>query len=301
MPLNERVLESALGIVGLNEPICAGVRARDPDLPVLKLPHHLSLCLEPLPSRAEARRALGLPENAVLVTAPGLAMVSKRLDVAVRVVGQLRDRYPRLRLVVAGALDPNLPLADWSEQAGLGDSLIVTGHLPLDDFQRHLVAADVILALRFPCHGEISGALIRAMGVGRPCLVTAGTPSAEEFPEGVVVPVDPGRFEQSELRGLLETLLADPPLGERIGELARRHVRRHHDLESTVDRLAQFLLRLEAAKPQALERWQKSQPPAGSLLEYLSEEVRWSALELGLHGYPLGLGPLLAELAGHRD
>ena len=36
------------------------------------------------PASAEARRALGLPEDALLVTAPGLATAAKRLDVAIR-------------------------------------------------------------------------------------------------------------------------------------------------------------------------------------------------------------------------
>jgi hypothetical protein len=100
-----------------------------------------------------------------------------------------------LRLVVAGGVDPRLPLDAWAREAGVGGALIVTGRIDLADFVRHLVAADVVLALRFPTHGEMSGALVRALGVGRPILVTAGTPASEELPEGVVVPVDPGVHE----------------------------------------------------------------------------------------------------------
>src|SRR5262249_51536081 len=97
-----------------------------------------------------------------------------------------------LRRVGPGRAAPALPLLEWSRAAGLGDGLLVTGALDLPSFVRHLVAADVVLALRFPTYGEISGALVRALGVGRPVLVTGGTPAAEEFPDGVVVPVDPG-------------------------------------------------------------------------------------------------------------
>src|SRR5262249_56472880 len=103
----------------------------------------------------------------------------------------------------------DLPLWEWSRAAGLGDGLLVTGALDLPSFVRHLVAADVVLALRFPTYGEISGALVRALGVGRPVLVTGGTPAAEEFPEGVVVPVDPGPVEGEELLALLGPLLGD--------------------------------------------------------------------------------------------
>src|SRR5262249_49282805 len=72
----------------------------------------------------------------------------------------------------AGGAARALPLLEWSRAAGLGDGLLVTGALDLPSFVRHLVAADVVLALRFPTYGEISGALVRALGVGRPVLVT---------------------------------------------------------------------------------------------------------------------------------
>ena len=63
---------------------------------------HLALPLDPPPGREEARRALGLPQDALLLTAAGLATASKRLDAALRAVARLRETQPRLRLIVAG-------------------------------------------------------------------------------------------------------------------------------------------------------------------------------------------------------
>ena len=118
----------------------------------MHLPHHVSLPLEPLPSRAAARAALNLPEDAIIVTAPVLATSLKSLDVAVRTLGRLRERYATLHVVVAGDLEPQLRLADWAEAAGLGSAIQMTGRLPLADLVRHIVAADVVLCLRFPTH-----------------------------------------------------------------------------------------------------------------------------------------------------
>ena len=58
-----------------------------------------------------------------------------------------------------------------------------------------------------------------------------GHPAAEEFPEGVVVPVDPGALARrtSSWRSC-DRLLGDAGLRERIAALARAHVREHHDL-----------------------------------------------------------------------
>jgi glycosyltransferase involved in cell wall biosynthesis len=296
-PLNDRVLEGSLAIVGLTELVATRAGRRLPGRPVLRLPHHLALP-GAVPSREQARRALGLAQDAVILTAPGLATASKRLDVAIRALARLAPEHQALRLVVAGELDPRLPLRAWADAAGLRDRVLVTGRLTLSDFVGHLAAADLVLALRFPSHGEISGALVRALGVGRPALVTAGTPAAEEFPEGIVVPVDPGAHEEAELVALVDHLVRRPELLATIGRLAREHVVEHHRLEATVERLVGFLDEVLGHKPQLIRALAADRAPEGTLVGYLMEEVRGAARELGLHGVQLGLEPLLGELTG---
>jgi glycosyltransferase involved in cell wall biosynthesis len=297
-PLNERVLEGSLGVVTLSAQTSARVGRRLPGRPRLHLPHHLSLPLDPPPSREESRRALGLPADAFVVTAPGLATASKRLDLAVRVMARLRADHPESLLVVAGAAEARLPLASWAAEAGLGDGLRVSDRLDLTDFERHLAAADAVLALRFPSHGEMSGAVVRALGVGRPVLVTTGSAAAAEFPEGVIVPVDPGPREEAELEACLRHLYARPALRETIGTLAAVHVRERHRLEDTVETLASFLRAVESGKAEALAAIAADRSGAGGLLGYFMEEVRWGARDLGLADVRLGLEGLLRPLTG---
>ena len=178
------------------------------------------------------------------------------------------------------------------------EALLVAGRLSSDDFVRHLCAADVVLALRFPSHGEISGALLRALGVGRPALVTAGTPAAQEFPQGVVIPIDPGPREEAELAAFLEVLAARPSLGERIGRRAREHVARLHDLEAATNALGAFLEEVAREKPQRLAALAAEGRQEGGLLGYLMEEMLWGARDLGLPGLGLGVRALVSELLG---
>jgi glycosyltransferase involved in cell wall biosynthesis len=250
------------------------------------------------PSREEARRALGLPLDASIVTAPGLATASKRLDAVLRVAARLRGRFPALRLVLAGDHDPAVPLADWAHASGIGDALVVTGRLDLPDFVRHLAAADAVVALRFPSQGEMSGAVVRALAVGRPTLVTSGTPSCEEFPEGCVVPVDPDAAEEPQLEALLARLLADAALREAIGRLAREHVTRAHALDVTVSRLAGFLEDVAGRKEAAVAEIERRHVPDGTLHAFLRDEARWAARDLGLPDLPPEVESLIAELGG---
>ena len=297
-PLSDRVLERSLAVVALTAAVTARVARRLPARPRLHLRHHLALPLDPLPSREEARRALGLPADALLVTAPGLATATKGLGPAMRALGRLRHDHPTIHLVVAGDCDPRLPLAEWAEQAGLGGMWTLTGRLGLPDFVRHLCAADLVLGLRFPSHGEMSGALVRALGVGRPVLVTAGTPAADEFPEGVVVQVAPGPCEEDELVAMIGHLLASPSLRKTIGGLARDHVHAHHGLEAVTRELAVFLGEVHQRKAALLAAVVEEDVSDDSLLTYFTEEVRAGARDLGLLGVPLGLDAILGSLAG---
>lgn len=295
--LNDGVLRNSLGVVGLTEYTCSRARRALRLRPVLHLPHHVSLP-DPLPTRADSRRALGLPDSAFVVCAPGLATAHKRLDVALRAVARLRAHRRDVILVIAGGVDPALPLAAWSEAAALGDGLRVTGRLSLPDFIRHLAAADVVSSLRFPTYGETSGALLRSLGLGRPALVTAGTPLADDFPPGVVVPVDPGVFEDAAMDSLLGRLAEDPGLRERIGAAAQAHVRAEHDLGKGVVRLASFLGEVAARREELLAVVASRRAPEGSLRGYLLDEARFAALDLGLPGLPPEVEDLLDIVPG---
>ncbi len=298
-PLNEKLLASALGVVALTRRVADAVRPVLGERPVLNLPHHVCLPLDPLPSQREARRAFGWSDDDLLLVAPGLATAHKGLDLLVPVVARLRRRFARLRLVIAGGVDPALPLRAWAEQAGLGDGLVLTGRLSLDDFARALVAADVVSALRFPSLGEMSGALVRALGCGRPVLVTSGTPGCEEFPEGLVVPVDPGVHAAGMLEACLGRLLSDPGLRARVGRWASEHVQREHSVAGTVETLVEFVravLRRKTVLRADIDR--RHTRDDNELLRFLLDEIAYFARDLGLADFPLALEERVAYLAG---
>jgi glycosyltransferase involved in cell wall biosynthesis len=297
LPLNEPVLERALAVVAVTRETAARAERRLAGRPVLALPHHFASPLDPVPSASEARRGLGLPQDAFLVTAPGLGTAAKRLPVLAGAVARLRDAGGRVLLVVAGELRAEAGLVEAARAAGLGDALRVTGRLSLPDFVRHLAAADVIAALRFPSHGEMSAALVRALGVGRPVLVTAGTAAAAEFPEGVVVGVTPGPQEGEELFALLARLREAPALRAAIAGLARDHVAAHHGIPETAARLADFL-RSVAERKGVLAAGLGPAAEEDTLAAFFREEVQGAVRDLGLSRDWLPRDALFPEPAG---
>jgi glycosyltransferase involved in cell wall biosynthesis len=240
-PLSEHLVARSQGVAATTAFTRSRAASVRPGLPTLHLPLHALPPVTPVPSREQAREALGLPDREFVVTAPGLVNPLKGLDVSLRAAGRLRRGGAELRFVVAGENAAQLPLQAWAREAGLEDALTVTGRIPLAEFALHIAAADVVLALRFPTLGEMSAVLLRAMAMGRPAIVTAGTPADVEFPEGVVVPVDPGSYEEAELEAQLGLLRRRPDLARHIGNRARLHVGRHNDPDRLAARLIGFL------------------------------------------------------------
>ncbi len=243
-PLSEHLVARSRAVAATTAFTCSRAAAVPPGLPALHLPLHALLPVARVPSRQEAREAIGLPAGAFVVTAPGLVNPLKGLEASLRAAGRLRRRGVPLHFVVAGENAPQLPLHSWAGEAGVGEAFTLTGWVSPADFALHIAAADVVLALRFPTLGEMSAVLLRAMATGRPAIVTAGTPADVEFPKGVVVPVDPGRYEEVELEAQLELLFHRPDVAAEIGRGARLHVERHHDADRLAARLVRFLYRL---------------------------------------------------------
>ncbi|PYQ24958.1 MAG: hypothetical protein DMF79_00440, partial [Acidobacteria bacterium] len=151
---------------------------------------------------------------------------------------------------------------------------------------------------RFPAPGVRPEVVVRALETGRPVLVTAGTPAAEELPEGVVVPVDPDAAEEAELEALVAHLLDHSDLRARIGAAAREHLEAARHPEAAAERLLGFLGTVAAGKEEALGAIAADRTDERTLLGYAMEEVRWGARDLGLVGLRLGVEPLLTDLFG---
>jgi hypothetical protein len=245
-----------------------------------------------VPAREEARQGLGLPEGALVVAVAAEDPQAARLPVVLRVLDRLRRDHPSLHMLGLGRPEAFSGIS--------GVALIAQASRA--DLVRGIAAADVVVALRFPAPGGVPEVVVRSLEVGRPVLVTAGTPPAEELPEGVVVPVDPHVTEEPELEALLGHLLAEPDLRRRVGTLARSHLGAVRDPEGAAARLLAFLRAAAATQDEILGVIAADRVDERTLLGYAMEEVRSGARDLGLVGLPLGLEPLLSGLLrGSRD
>jgi glycosyltransferase involved in cell wall biosynthesis len=108
LPVNERVLESSLGVVTATEALRGAAAGRFPTRPVVHLPLGF-VGLAPLPERRPARRGLGLGDPDLMVLAIQSSFGTGAPRPAVGALDRLRERAPRAVLVRSGETDPALP------------------------------------------------------------------------------------------------------------------------------------------------------------------------------------------------
>ncbi len=256
--------------------------------PVFVVPHPV------VESESDVRRAHGRrDEIRAPLAAAGMETVvgvfgdlnaAKLIDVVCGAVAGLPDPA---HLALVGRTITGYEVDAVVRQNGLGARASIHADVSDADFLAWLCAADVVVDLRYPHRGEVSGSLARAMRCGRPTIVSA-TGSYLDLPDDVVVRVSPGRLDPAELAAAIGRLVNERGLAEMVGERAREHMAELARSEATahgyeraiVDTLG--LVRDPARR--AMARWAGALADLGVTAEHLER------------GYGLSYARALQEL-----
>jgi glycosyltransferase involved in cell wall biosynthesis len=283
-PLNAELLSRALGVVCLASSTAARAGAKAPGVPLLPLPHH-ALLRAHASTRTEARQRLGLDDDARVVLAPGLGTASKSLEVVRGAMATVRAGVKNTWLVTVGG----------GEEKSEHPRERAMGRVDLETLGDSLLAADVVLALRFPSRGETSGVLMRALAAGRAAVVTSGSTADEDLPAGVVARLAPGPGEVEELAGLLEFLLNDDAARARMERLALEIARTRAPGPLT-ERLADFVQRVSSDRARLESELHARLARGEGVRALIRDDLDRAALSLGLTHLPAGVFERLARL-----
>lgn len=180
--------------------------------------------------QAQARRAVGLPEEGRLLLFVGRLQPLKGAPTAVATLALLRRRWPDLRLVVIGGPSgPNGPahvaeLAREVEDRGLAEWVRFVPPRPHELLSSYYRAADVCVV---PSRSESFGLVaLEAAACGIPVVASAvgglTTVVVDEVTGLLVDPPTPEGFAEA-----VDAVLASPDLAERLAVAAVRHARRY--------------------------------------------------------------------------
>jgi glycosyltransferase involved in cell wall biosynthesis len=112
----------------------------------------------------------------------------------------------------------------------LSSNVQITGFVSHAQYRDYLSAMDAAVQLRTNSRGETSAAVLDVMASGKPLIVNAHGSLAELDSEAVCV--IPDEFEDAQLAHAMETIHADAPKAQRMGDLAREIVANKHSPEN---------------------------------------------------------------------
>jgi glycosyltransferase involved in cell wall biosynthesis len=181
---------------------------------------------------AAARAALGLAAGDIVIGAVGRLEPQKRFDLLLEAFAALCAEHPRLRLLIAGDGSLKGALEKQREALGLGDRVILTGHVTDVIAVHH--AMD--LFVQSSDYEGTPNAVLEAMAMETPLIATEAGGTAELAHDGVhgrIVPIgDVGALISS-----ITAALQAPEDMRRMAERARQRVEQELSFESRCRRL----------------------------------------------------------------
>ena len=145
----------------------------------------------------------------------------KNLGAFVRLLGALKERGLAVRGTVIGEGPLEAELRALARELGVADRLVLTGYVSQEDLPEYYHAADVLYFLE--PNGAWTLSIIEAGAAGIPVVVAPGGSMPTLVKAGESGLVLSEAWTDSELLERTLTLLGDPQLRARMGEMNRRH------------------------------------------------------------------------------
>jgi glycosyltransferase involved in cell wall biosynthesis/SAM-dependent methyltransferase len=237
VPMLRRLLESSRAVIAHSNYVIEAARAQGFTGPAARIPHGAWL-LEA--DRHLWRDRLGVDEAAPLIGVFGFLKPYKRIAESLRAFQRLARLRPDVKMILCGEEHPDFPVASLVRTLGLDSNVRLLGFTPIEDFTGYIAACDIVLNLRYPTAGESSGSMLRALGLGKPALVS-DIGAFAEYPDGVCMKVPPGPGEEDIIFEYLNLLVSRPDIAQAIGERAKEYAARECNWSRVAKRYAGFL------------------------------------------------------------
>jgi 2-polyprenyl-3-methyl-5-hydroxy-6-metoxy-1,4-benzoquinol methylase/glycosyltransferase involved in cell wall biosynthesis len=241
-PLNCRLARASEGIIVHSEWSRARFERIAPGVPLRRVSHHITR--KAAAGLDRAPRASGGP---VRIASFGLITPDKGIERALRALSRLRDTHD-FQYTLVGEPNDYFDVRSLVRECGLEGCVEITGHVPLQEFERRIAETDIALNLRERTAGETSGSLCRIMAAGVAAVVS-NVGWFGELPADAAVKIEQGPHADDLLRAYLERLIVDAPLRERIGANARRHMLAEHDIRHSAEGYLSLIEEVLAARP----------------------------------------------------
>lgn len=248
-PMRRVVMTTARGVAVHSAHVADELRAEYPATAI----ETIRMGVPPLTASADARRtlrrALSLPDDAMVFAAFGKVTAEKRVTAMLRALGALvaderSSPAPPVYLLLVGDADGYPALAAERAAFGVAERVRITGHVADEAIADHLATADACLCLRWPTAQESSASWLRCLAAARPT-VLSDLAHLADIPSAVALRVDLVD-EDAALLAAMRALTRDAALRERVGRAGHEYWRADHTLDHMAADYERLLTRAAA-------------------------------------------------------
>jgi glycosyltransferase involved in cell wall biosynthesis len=181
--------------------------------------------------RAQARKRWGVADEEILFGCVGYLLPEKGQEFAVRAMAEVRAKFPRARLLLAGDGACRARLEGLARELGIAEAVIFAGFV--EDIAQVYRALDAFV---FPSLAEPLGtSLLAAMGWGLP-VVAVASGGVPEYVEDEISGLLVERAERALIAGAMMRVLGETGLPARLGAGAKERIASRLTADHMVDR-----------------------------------------------------------------
>ncbi len=217
-PMAGEVLQLATGLIAHSRYVEQRAREIGFEGPIRRIAH---------PAWPDPKVEPATVDGAPLFGCFGNLTDGKRIPQLLRAFEQVRARHPAARLLLVGAASARLRSLE------LPEGVVREDYVDEQRLWSLMAACDAIVSLRWPTMGETSGTAIRALGLGKP-LVVSDVGWFSELPGEAALKVPVDEREQETLEAALEAL-TDERTQTVMGAAALELAEREHGLDRVAE------------------------------------------------------------------
>jgi len=189
------------------------------------------------------KKELKLSEYEVIIGVFGNVIPNKRIDVVLSVFSKLIKTNESALLLISGHCEESYKktLMEKANDYRIFNNIIITGGVEFALLEKYMKACDICINLRWPTMGETSASLNRALGMGKPCIVS-NVNQYKEYPDSCCWKVDVDIYEEELLLSYLIELCNNRSLRVSMGNSAYEYINKYCSFERVAKDYYEYIL-----------------------------------------------------------